>query len=316
MDQREISRRSVLQGGAALAGLAMLGSRLPALAAERQLQRSAPSWPAQVALGFPTRPGEEVLPWIDQPAPNPVPDILGNPLQWEALDSWITPNETFFTIKHYAQPTIDATTWRLGVHGLVERPMPSRWPISGRVHTRTWPSRWSAPATTGCRSQWGLIGNAIWTGTPLAALLQEAGVLSDGSEVVFWGTETGPEEVSGLQVTEQFARSMSLEEAMDPRNILCWGMNGADLPAEHGATVRLIAPGWYGIANVKWLQRIEILDRPYKGRFMAREYVTIREEERDGQTLARFTSVGPCQPQVGASQGHAARWPDRIIGVA
>jgi hypothetical protein len=85
---------------------------------------------------------------------------------------------------------------------------------------------------------------------------------------------------------------MSLEEAMAPNNILCWGMNGVDLPPEHGAPVRLIAPGWYGIANIKWLQRIEILDRPYEGRFMAREYRTIRNEERDGQVLARITSVG------------------------
>src|SRR5689334_4882712 len=77
-------------------------------------------------------------------------------------------------------------------------------------------------------------------------------------KVVFWGTETGPEDIGGIQVVEQFARSMSLDEAMDPRNMLCWGMNGAPLPPEHGAPVRLIAPGWYGIANVKWLQRIEI----------------------------------------------------------
>ena len=68
-------------------------------------------------------------------------------------------------------------------------------------------------------------------------------------------------------------------------------MNGEDLPPEHGYPARLIAPGWYGVANVKWLTRIEVLDRRYQGHFMARDYVTIREEERDGETVWTFTSV-------------------------
>jgi DMSO/TMAO reductase YedYZ molybdopterin-dependent catalytic subunit len=57
--------------------------------------------------------------------------------------------------------------------------------------------------------------------------------------------------------------------------------------------VRLIAPGWYGVANVKWLTVIEVIDRRYAGRFMARDYVSVREQERDGQTTWTFASVGP-----------------------
>jgi DMSO/TMAO reductase YedYZ molybdopterin-dependent catalytic subunit len=60
----------------------------------------------------------------------------------------------------------------------------------------------------------------------------------------------------GLVVTEQFARSMSLADAMNPNNLLCYEMNGEPLPPGHGAPVRLIAPGWYGVANVKWLSHI------------------------------------------------------------
>ena len=82
-------------------------------------------------------------------------------------------------------------------------------------------------------------------------------------------------------------------------------MNGAPLPPEHGAPVRLIAPGWYGVANVKWLTRIEVRDTRYQGRFMARDYVTIREEQRDGETVSPFTSVGPRPAEVGAGQGDA-----------
>src|SRR5918994_1671532 len=160
----------------------------------------------------------------------------------------------------------------------------------------------------------GGIGNARWAGTPLAPLLKQAGVLEQGTEVIFWGADSGqvtirdnsgitgpgqtgtvepdPGGALDLTITEQFARSMSLEEALNPGNLLCYEMNGEPLPPEHGFPVRLIAPGWYGVANVKWLTRIEVLDRRYQGHFMARDYVTIREEERDGETVWTFTSVG------------------------
>ena len=167
----------------------------------------------------------------------------------------------------------------------------------------------------------GGVGNARWAGTPLAPVLERAGVLEEGIEVVFWGADSGqvtirdnsgvidpdgngvvgpngsgtvvPDGEGGLDltITEQFARSMSLDDALNPDNLLCYEMNGAPLPPEHGFPVRLIAPGWYGVANVKWLTRIEVLDQQYRGRFMARDYVTIREEVRDGETVWTFTSV-------------------------
>jgi DMSO/TMAO reductase YedYZ molybdopterin-dependent catalytic subunit len=93
-------------------------------------------------------------------------------------------------------------------------------------------------------------------------------------------------------MNQNFARSMSLADAMQPENLLCYEMNGADLPPDNGFPLRLIAPGWYGIANVKWLKRIEIRDRRFMGKFMARDYVTIREEDRDGETVWAETSVG------------------------
>jgi DMSO/TMAO reductase YedYZ molybdopterin-dependent catalytic subunit len=85
---------------------------------------------------------------------------------------------------------------------------------------------------------------------------------------------------------------MSLADAMSPNNLLCYEMNGSALPRPHGAPMRLIAPGWYGIAHVKWLNRIEVRATRYMGRFMARDYVTIREERRDGASEIVETSVG------------------------
>ena len=84
---------------------------------------------------------------------------------------------------------------------------------------------------------------------------------------------------------------MSLDDAMTGDNLLCYEMNGRPLPGEHGFPVRLIAPGWYGVANVKWLTRIEVRDARFQGRFMARDYVTIREEIQQGKTVWTFTSV-------------------------
>jgi DMSO/TMAO reductase YedYZ molybdopterin-dependent catalytic subunit len=95
-----------------------------------------------------------------------------------------------------------------------------------------------------------------------------------------------------VTITERFARSMSLADATNPDTLLAFEMNGEPLPPLHGYPLRLITPGWYGIANVKWLTRIEVRDSRYQGHFMARDYVTIREETQDGESVWTFTSVG------------------------
>jgi DMSO/TMAO reductase YedYZ molybdopterin-dependent catalytic subunit len=81
--------------------------------------------------------------------------------------------------------------------------------------------------------------------------------------------------------------------AMRDDVILCYEMNGEPLTAGHGFPVRLVVPGWYGIAWVKWLERIEVRDRALKTRFMAKDYVTLRGEEVDGRTVWTETLVGP-----------------------
>src|SRR5262249_2126662 len=81
-------------------------------------------------------------------------------------------------------------------------------------------------------------------------------------------------------------------DAMSANNILCYEMNGAPLPERNGHPLRLIAPGWYGVANVKWLKRIEVRDRRFTNLFMGRNYVTIREEDHNGETVWAETTVG------------------------
>jgi DMSO/TMAO reductase YedYZ molybdopterin-dependent catalytic subunit len=221
-----------------------------------------------------------------------VPEVIVRQLEWEQLDSWLTPPDQFFVIKHYNEPTLTETDWRLEISGLVEQPMTL---TLADLKTR---ARQEVTFTMECSGNSGLpffiggVGNATWTGTPLAPLLEEAEVLEEGIEVVFWGADAGEQTWRDeITVTEQFARSMSLADAMAADNLLAYEMNGEELPSLHGYPLRLISPGWYGMANVKWLTRIEVRDARYQGHFMARDYVTIREENRDGETVWTFTSV-------------------------
>ncbi len=301
-----ISRRTLLQqGSAAVAGLSVLRVAGPTYA-------------------FQTPIAGEVIPWLDQPEPNPAPEAIVRQLEWEQLDSWITPNDQFFVIKHFNEPTLDEADWRLEISGLVDQPITLTLDELKARERQEVTFTLECSGNTGLPFFWGGVGNATWAGTPLVPLLEEAGVHEEGREVLFWGADAGEQTWGEMTITEQFARSMALEDAMNPDNLLVYEMNGEPLPNLNGFPVRLILPGWYGIANVKWLTRIEILDRAYQGHFMAREYVTMREEERDGETVWTFTSVGPNRlksaPAKVTKQGDAyqimgAAWGDPIAGV-
>src|SRR4051794_4599596 len=288
---QDVSRRTLLKGGgAALAGLTAL-------------QVSGP------AHAFPGHADEQVLPWLDQPTEPPFPDTRF--LKWEELDSYFTDPEKFMIVSHYFNPAVDATAFRLGIGGLVARPQSLSLAVLKARPRREVTFTLECSGNHGYPFVIGAIGNARWAGTPLAPLLQRAGVREQGTEVVFWGADFGPVTIrdnSGvvksvptdtasplptdidLTITEQFARSMSLEEALNGDNLLCYEMNGVPLPREHGFPLRLIAPGWYGVANVKWLTRIEVMDQRYAGRFMARDYVTIRAPH-PGETVWTFNTV-------------------------
>ncbi|MER8830072.1 sulfite oxidase [Mesorhizobium sp. M0938] len=270
----DFQRRELLvQGSAALAAIAVL-------------------YTSRRAYAFPTRPSEEVVPWLDQPTENPDPVGIQKQLVWEDLDSWITPNDKFFSISHFNRPTIDEKTWSVEIGGLVKKPL--RLTLAD-VKARP---RQEVVFTVECSGNHGFpfftggIGNARWAGTPLAPILEEAGVMEGGIEVVFFGTDTGEVAIRDVKMQQNFARSMSLADAMNPGNLLCYEMNGAALPAPNGFPLRLIAPGWYGIANVKWLKRIEVRDTRFMSLLMARDYVTIREEDHNGETVWVETSVG------------------------
>jgi DMSO/TMAO reductase YedYZ molybdopterin-dependent catalytic subunit len=268
-----VSRRTALRGGAALAGLSVLRVAGPT----RAFQESA---------------GGEVIPWLDQPEENPVPEAVVQQLTWEELDSWLTPNDEFFVIKHFNLPELNEQDWHLEISGLVEQPVTLTLADLKALERQEVTFALECSGNTGLPFFTGGIGNATWAGTPLAPLLDEVGVLESGIEVVFWGADAGEQVWRDVTITEQFARSMSLADVRADGALIVYEMNGEPLPPLHGFPARLIIPGWYGVANVKWLTRIEVRDARYQGHFMARDYVTIREEERDGETAWTFTSVG------------------------
>jgi DMSO/TMAO reductase YedYZ molybdopterin-dependent catalytic subunit len=275
MGKHTISRRdAMLAGGGLVAGLAFL--RLERLVAAAPLEQ-----------------GEVVITWLDQPAsvPPPAQGIIGQQLQWEELDSWITPTDKFFTVKHFGQPTVDTQKWRLDVTGLVKQPLSLTIDQLKARPRQEVTFTLECSGNTGLPFFWGGVGNATWAGAALAPLLQEAGVLDGGKEIVFYAHDIGKQKVRDMDLTTPFARSMSVSDAMNPDNLLCYEMNGQPLEAGHGAPLRLLTPGWYGVANVKWLHRIEVIDTRFAGHFMARDYVTIREEQRDGQPLWTFSTV-------------------------
>ncbi|MDB5539226.1 MAG: sulfite oxidase [Devosia sp.] len=293
---QHLARREFILSSAALTAMAVLHSR--------------------PAYAYPTRAGETVVPWLDQPTENPDPVGIQQQLVWENLDSWITPNDRFFSISHFNRPTIDPTTWKLNVDGLV------RTPLTMGIEDLKARPRQEVAFTVECSGNHGLpfftggIGNARWAGTPLAPILKEAGILEGGIEVIFWGTDAGEMDVRDQKIVQNFARSMSIEDAMSPDNILAYEMNGETLPEANGFPLRLIAPGWYGIANAKWLKRIEIRDRRLESLLMGRDYVTLRQEEHNGEPVWVETSVGRARLKSAPARVMQLGSNYRIIGAA
>ena len=261
-----------------------------------------------VAAAFLARPreAERTIPWLDRPPPVPPEMAEGqgtsmNLLDWEKLDSWITPTSKFFRAHHSKTPKVDASDWKLEIGGLVEKPVALT--LEG---IRKLPKRESV-VTIECSGNNGFdwfdggVGNAKWGGTDLLRILLEARPAKTAVEVVFHGVDGDEYSVPyidgvGGKVTDfamkmPFARSLPVSDAM--LCMLAYEMNGEPLPAEHGFPLRLIAPGWYGIANVKWLKRIEVIDTRFEGPYMSQRYVTVREvpDAKGGTTWTR-TSVG------------------------
>jgi DMSO/TMAO reductase YedYZ molybdopterin-dependent catalytic subunit len=232
----------------------------------------------------------------------------------ESVRGWVTPTRLFFVRNHFPVPEINLDTWRLSVAGCVGKPRQWTWEELTELPERT------VFATVECAGngrsfltphlhgvQWGAgaVGHAEWTGVPLRLVLQESGVRPEALEVLFEGADHGSE--ADHPEDMQFARSLPLEKALGPDTLLVYRMNGETLEPIHGYPLRLFVPGWYGVASVKWLRRVEVLDRPFRGYFQTVKY-TVQHQTPGGVETA---IVGPMSVKAEILRPRA----DGVLGV-
>jgi DMSO/TMAO reductase YedYZ molybdopterin-dependent catalytic subunit len=214
-------------------------------------------------------------------------------LPLEAMREDLTPPGLHYVLTHYDMPAVDPRTWQVDIGGCVESPLRLDLPAlrarpartvrvtlecAGNGRALLEPRPVSQPWLTGA------VGTAEWTGAPLAALLREAGLAREAVDVVFTGADHGFE----LGIEQDFERGLSLEEAMGDDVLLAYEMNGAPLPLQHGAPVRLVVPGWYGMAHVKWLRHVRVVDHTYDGYQNATGYRMRQHPEEAGEPVTRI----------------------------
>jgi DMSO/TMAO reductase YedYZ molybdopterin-dependent catalytic subunit len=194
------------------------------------------------------------------------------------VTSWVTPNRLFFVRNHFEPPAVrNPEAWELTLEGLVARP--ARWTLAQLAAL----PQYSVFATVECAGngrsflrekaagvQWGAgaIGHAEWTGVRLRDLLEPAGVKAGAQEIIFEGADHGVEDGEAMN----FSRSLPLAKALDPDTLVALRMNGEALEPNHGAPLRLFVPGWYGVASVKWLRTMRVIDHAYPGFFQTIKY--------------------------------------------
>jgi DMSO/TMAO reductase YedYZ molybdopterin-dependent catalytic subunit len=202
------------------------------------------------------------------------------------LTDWQTPAEDFFTF-HQTKSVlgIDLNEWRLAVAGCVARPRSFTYAELAGFPPKHVAAAIECAGNTGhARIMNGLVSNGVWTGPLLGPLLRECGVLPEAREVVFFGADVEREKkwpAGDREYAAPHGRSIFVQDAVRDGPILAMQLNGKPLPADHGYPIRLLLPGWYGMTQVKWLNRIVVLDRRYEGRHMARNYHSIRRESGD-----------------------------------
>jgi DMSO/TMAO reductase YedYZ molybdopterin-dependent catalytic subunit len=242
----------------------------------------------------------------------------------EGAGSWVTPNRLFFVRNHFHVPAVDLVTWRLRVGGCVERPhdwsmeelasLPERT-VFATMECAGNGRSFLSPHVHGVQWGAGAIGHAEWSGVPLRSVLEQLGIRPETKEILFEGLDTGRE--ADHPETLTFARSLPMTKALDRDTLLVTKMNGELLEPAHGFPLRLLVPGWYGVASVKWLTRIEALDHPFGGYYQTKKY-TLQRRTRQG--AVETTVVGPIavksemiRPRAGETLGVGT---NRLFGVA
>lgn len=215
----------------------------------------------------------------------------GMPL--EAMRHDRTPTGLHYLVAHWDIPAADPGQWRLTVGGAVRRPLTLTLDDVRARPSQTHPVTlecagngrgWLTPRPVSLPWLGEAVSTATWTGAPLGSILDEAGVAPGSCEVVFHGRDRG---VQGDE-EQTYARSLQLEEATRPEVLVAYQMDGQPLPPQHGFPLRLIVPGWYGMASVKWLHAIEVVTAPFEGFQQSVAYRYQSDGDDAGQPVSRI----------------------------
>lgn len=266
------SRRQMLKlGGGMMFGL---GTQL--LGGERSVAFAAET------VKLPFDHGERQL--VRFPGKRPLISQTARPPQLETPfsvfnEGLVTPNDAFFVRYHLAglPLEIDPDAFRLEIKGQVARSLL----LSLQELKTTFPqiemvavnqcsgnSRgFVAPRVAGGQFGNGAMGNALWKGVSLKAVLDRAGVQSGAMQVVFRGLDRPI-----LPETPHFMKALPIDHARDGEVMLAYAMNGSDLPWLNGYPLRLIVPGYYGTYWVKHLNEIVVVDKEFDGFWMKSAY--------------------------------------------
>jgi DMSO/TMAO reductase YedYZ molybdopterin-dependent catalytic subunit len=271
---KQSTRREVLKGSLAVAGLSVLGLPEWAIPALAQTEALVPFTDIPESFPLVTAPDRRII------------DV-------RKIDGPFTPRDQFFTTQHYGHPEVDPATFRLRISGLVDTPKSFSLDEIRRMRSTELIAGFECSGNR--RPLQGLSGNGRWTGIPLRDVLDQAGVKPQAREFVFFGADHAEEEVefrtNKYKVEQQFGRSLSREKALSREPFLAHALNGEPLTRHQGSPLRLIVPGWYGVANVKWLSEIHVQEEQYLGKFQARWYRTLRGEMIDGELKWTETAV-------------------------
>jgi DMSO/TMAO reductase YedYZ molybdopterin-dependent catalytic subunit len=281
----------------------------------RELLRTAPAAALAVAGGFPfaSRTSAEPL-IVRMQEPRNLETPLGQLFRGGT--------ENFFVRSHFAVPDVDVKNFKLTVEGHVENRLELTLDDLKKMEAVSRDivlecagnSRvFLVPQARGLQWGHGAVGQAKWTGVPLGAVLERAKVKARAGDVVLIGADKGAIADPATPGTINFDRGIPLAKAKKDETLLVWDMNDEPLTASHGAPLRALVGGWYGMASVKWLTRIVVLDKPHAGFFQTFDY-SVWERPKEGlPQLVPVTAIQPkavmTSPQPGAVLSLEKRYP-------
>src|SRR5438477_3155846 len=208
------------------------------------------------------------------------PTNLETPL--DQIDSYLTPTELFYIRSHFPAPRLGLASYQLRIDGAVKNPLSRSYqhlrdmPCETRVAILECAGNgrvFLIPQVAGAQWELGAVGNAEWTGVPLRALLERAGLEEEACEIVLEGADRGmPTEEPVPPGAISYARSLPRDKALQREVLIAYQMNGRELPLDHGYPVRAVVPGHYGMASVKWLTHVQAVREPFRGYWQTSDY--------------------------------------------